>query len=225
MIVAIDGPAGAGKSTVSRQLARRLGFQFLDTGAMYRAVAWAALERGHDWNQPERLVDLARTLSIEMTDTGVKVDGVDVSQAIRTQRVTGYLKYSADNAGVRGILVERQRGFAHGKQIVTEGRDQGSVVFPQAECKVYLTASAAERAKRRVADLARRGESADFEQVLVEQNERDRRDMSRAVGPLVQAPDATVLNTDGLSEAEVVDALVSVVHEHCRQLGLVPPGK
>lgn len=224
MIVAIDGPAGAGKSTVSRELARRLGFQFLDTGAMYRAVAWAALERGHDWNEPARLVELARGLSIEMTPSGVLVDGQDVSAAIRSQRVTGYLKYSADNPGVRAILVERQREFATGKHIVTEGRDQGSVVFPRAEVKIYLTASDTERARRRVADLARRGESATLEQVLHEQTERDRRDMTRAVGPLVQAPDATVLVTDCQTEAEVVDALISVVHERCHQLGLRLPG-
>jgi cytidylate kinase len=211
MIVTIDGPAGAGKSTTARELARRLGFRFLDTGAMYRAVAWAAVDRGLDWDEPERLVELARRIDIQLKDDKVFLDGSDVSGAIRTAEITAVTHYAANNPGVREHLVALQRGMAGDDDIVTEGRDQGTVVFPQAECKIFLTASPAERARRRAADLRARGEQMPLETVLEQQNQRDKRDTNRPVGPLAAAVDSIEVSTDGLSRSEVVDRLEQLV--------------
>lgn len=211
MIVAIDGPAGAGKSTVARLLAQRLGFSFLDTGAMYRAVAWAAAEENLPWDQPDRLAELARRLRLETHEDRISVDGRDVSSEIRTARITAVTRYAANNPAVRAHLVELQRRAAAGRNIVTDGRDQGTVVFPHAECKIYLTASPEERARRRVADLARQGETQSFEEVLARQNERDQSDSEREVGPLKPADDAVHVLTDGLTIDEVVDRLETLV--------------
>lgn len=211
MIVAIDGPAGAGKSSAARALARRLGFRFLDTGAMYRAVALAALRRGHDWTKPEALAELARGLSIAVDERRVLVDGEDVTDAIRTSEVTAATHYAANNPAVREHLVALQRQAAGRDDVVTEGRDQGTVAFPNAECKIFLTATPAERARRRLLDLEKRGETASFDDVLAQQNLRDERDANREVGPLKAAPDAIQVFTDGLSPEEVVDRLEELV--------------
>ena len=198
MIVTLDGPAGAGKSSVAKALARRLGFRFLDTGAMYRSVALAAVERQLEWDEPERLVELTRGLQVELRGARVLLNDVDVTDAIRTLAITAVTHYAANNPGVREILVGWQRHAAGGDDIVAEGRDQGTVVFPHAECKIYLTASPEERARRRQGDLAARGETISFEEILARQNERDARDASRRVGPLVPATDAVIVSTDGL---------------------------
>ena len=211
MIVAIDGPAGAGKSSAARALARRLGFRFLDTGAMYRAVALAGLRRKIDWNDAEALARLARQVEIALAGERVLLDGEDVTHEIRTLAVTSVTYYPANNSAVRENLVELQRQIADGHDVVTEGRDQGTVVFPHAECKIFLTASPLERARRRLLDLQEHGETVTLEEVLADQNERDRRDASRDVGPLKPAPDAIEFNTDGLSPEEVVDRLESLV--------------
>lgn len=218
MIVTIDGPAGAGKSTIARALAQRLGFRFLDTGAMYRAVALAALERGHDWSQGEQLVALAASLKLEVTEQSVTVDGRDVTQAIRTPRVTDHTHFAANNPGVRELLVDLQRRSAGDDDIVTEGRDQGTVVFPHASCKIYLTASPEERARRRAMELAQRGQPTEVADVLQKQNERDQSDASRAVGPMVPADDAMEMVTDGLTPHEVLDRLEALVRERARQV-------
>lgn len=217
MIVTIDGPAGAGKSTVARQLARRLNFRFLDTGAMYRAVAWTALERGLSWDDPAALVTLAQQLTIELRGTRVFVDGNDVSDAIRTSAATAVTRYAANNPGVRAHLVELQRRAAGDDNVVTEGRDQGTVVFPAAECKIFLTASPTERARRRVVDLASRGEELSLQEVLAQQAARDESDAARIVGPLRPADDAIEVCTDGLSAEEVVDRLEALVRERWKQ--------
>jgi CMP/dCMP kinase len=211
MIITIDGPAGAGKSTVARALARRLGFRFLDTGAMYRAVALAALRRGLDWDAADDLARLARKLDIRTLGQRILLDGEDVTDAVRTSEVTAVTRYAADNPKVREFLVELQRKLAADDDVVTEGRDQGTVAFPRAECKIFLTASPAERARRRLLDLQSQGEPVTLEQVLAAQERRDREDAARAVGPLLPAADAVTVSTDGMTLEEVVVKLQSLI--------------
>ena len=211
MIVTIDGPAGAGKSTVARRLAARLGFRFLDTGAMYRAVAWAAVRDGLDLHDAEAVASLAQRLTIELSGKRVLVNSIDVTEAIRTSQVTSVTHYAADNPQVREHLVQLQRQAVGEDNVVSEGRDQGTVVFPHAGCKIFLTASPAERTRRRVADLAARGEQRELAAVLAEQSLRDERDSVRAVGPLVPAVDAVHISTDGLEADEVVERIEQLV--------------
>ncbi|MGW8256640.1 MAG: (d)CMP kinase, partial [Thermoguttaceae bacterium] len=213
MIVTIDGPAGAGKSSVARSLAKRLGFGFLDTGAMYRAVALAGKRKGLDWDQPDDLAALARQLEIVLDGERIFLDGEDVSEEIRGTAVTAVTRYAADNPDVRRHLVALQRAAAAGKNIVTEGRDQGTEVFPDAECKIFLTAGAEERARRRLSDLRAKGEPVSLEQVLSAQSRRDAEDSSRPVGPLVPASDAINVCTDGLTLEQVVDKIEKIVRQ------------
>ena len=216
MIVTLDGPAGAGKSSTARALARRLGFRFLDTGAMYRAVALAAVKRNLPWDHPETLVDLAKRIQLQVSEDQVLLDGEDVTNEIRTSYITSVTHYAADNPGVREVLVKLQQAAAGNDNIVTEGRDQGTVVFPHAECKIFLTASPEERARRRVQDLAARGESVSLGDVLDQQTRRDERDTSRDVGPLVAAADSIEVLTDGLTREQVVDRLEEIVRSRMR---------
>jgi cytidylate kinase/pantoate ligase/cytidylate kinase len=213
MIVTIDGPAGAGKSSVARLLAGRIGFRFLDTGAMYRAVALAGLRRGVDWERPEELAGLARQLDIRWDGTRLRLDGEDVSAAIRTPELTALVRHAAGNRGVREHLVGLQRQAAMGVDIVTEGRDQGTLVFPDAQCKIFLTASPAERARRRVAELQARGQTASLAEVLAQQTRRDREDEGRDWGRLAKAADAVDVVTDGLTVEQVVDGLERIVRQ------------
>ena len=213
MIVTIDGPAGAGKSTVARALARRLGFRFLDTGAMYRVVGLAAVQRGVDLEDIGALAELARQVDIQFDDNRVLLDGQDVSQAIRTSEITAVIRHVADNPQVRERLVELQRQIAGSVDIVTEGRDQGTVAFPDAQCKIFLTATPEERARRRVQELGERGEVVTAQEVLAQQNARDLQDTQRPVGALIQADDAVKFLTDGMSREQVVDRLVEIVSQ------------
>ncbi|MDA1053961.1 MAG: (d)CMP kinase [Planctomycetota bacterium] len=213
MIVTLDGPAGAGKSTIARKLADRLGFAFLDTGAMYRAVTLAAVRNQGPWDDPRALAGLARQCRIDLDGSHVRLNGEDVSELVRTNEVTSHIHHLADNPAVREQMVELQRAIAAGQDIVTEGRDQGTIAFPAAECKVFLTASPEERAKRRVLELQARGDQISVEEVLEQQNERDHRDSTRQVGRLEPASDAIEVSTDNMSSDEVVDRLVEIVSE------------
>jgi cytidylate kinase len=213
MIVTIDGPAGAGKSSAARRLAQRLGFRFLDTGAMYRAVTLSARRQGVAWDDPAQLARVAREMILEMTDDRVHLDGEDVTAAIRTFAVTSLTRHAADNQEVRRELVRRQREFAEGRDIVTEGRDQATVVFPNAQCKIYLTAGEQERARRRFADLVARGEEVQFDEVLRKQRMRDERDLQREFGGLIKSEDSIEVRTDSCTPDEVVAELERIVRE------------
>jgi cytidylate kinase len=219
MIVTIDGPAGAGKSSVARALARRLGFRFLDTGAMYRAVALAALERGVDLQDPAALADLLPHVQLELRGTQVLLGGDDVTEAIRRPEVTQAVRYVADNLAVRRHLSVLQRQAAADGSIVTEGRDQGTAVFPDAQCKFYLTASPHERARRRYRELSAQGFDTSENEVLEQQTLRDRLDRDRPVGRLERAEDAIELCTDGLTVDEVIDRLEALVRQRQRGVG------
>lgn len=211
MIVTLDGPAGAGKSTAARAVAKRLGWHYLDTGAMYRAVAWAALDRGVDLAASDRVAELARTITIAFETGRVLVDGRDVSEAIRTKEITDATRHVADAPAVREVMTSLQRRIAENADVITEGRDQGTVVFPHAALKIFLTASPAERARRRCEEERARGREVAIEEVLAAQNRRDEADSIRDVGPLVPAADAIHVITDGLSQDEVVGRLVTLI--------------
>ena len=214
MIVTIDGPAGAGKSSAARGLAQKIGFRFLDTGAMYRAVTLAGIRRRIDWQDASALARIASEAELELSGDRVLWDGEDVTQAIRTFEVTRLSRFAADNLAVRMHLVELQRRIAFQSDMVTEGRDQATLVFPDAECKIYLTASDVIRAQRRYEELHRRGEEVTFDEVLAKQIERDRRDLEREFGGLRKAADSIELNTDGLSTDQVIQRLEKIVAEH-----------
>ena len=217
MIVTIDGPAGAGKSSAARELARRLGFIFLDTGAMYRAVTWAALEAGVTLANEAELARIAHSIDIKLNGSRVAIDGKDVTDAIRTFRITTATHFAADHPGVRERLVQLQREIAEGANIVTEGRDQATVVFPHAECKIFLTADERIRAQRRHEDMQRRGEQVSLDEVLAKQRVRDQRDQTRPVGALRKSGDAIEVHTDGMTPEEVVNRLEEIVR--ARQKG------
>lgn len=211
MIVTLDGPAGAGKSSAARALAARLGWCYIDTGAMYRAVALAALERGVPLEDGGRLAALAERLAIEFRDGRVLADGRDVSAEIRTERVTRATRSVADAPPVREAMKRLQRRMAEGLDVVTEGRDQGSEVFPHAEIKVFLTASAEERARRRHREEVERGSAASLDDVQAAQARRDEGDRTRPVGRMRAAADAVLFETDGLTREEVVERLAALV--------------
>lgn len=213
-IVAIDGPAGAGKSTVAKGVADRLGYLYIDTGAMYRAIAWRVVKACVPLTDHNAIlaVALKTEVTLETTDGEQRVfaDGEDVTSAIRTPEATHASSPVSAIPGVRKRLVELQRKLGSEGGVVMEGRDIGTVVFPDAEVKVFLTASAKERARRRVDQMKQMGVEADLEKTAAEMRERDLRDSSRATAPLVQAADAVLLDTDGMTVEQVIDAIVSI---------------
>ena len=212
MIVTIDGPAGAGKSTVARGLAARLGYLFLDTGAMYRAATLAVMQDGNLEDASLRLA-IAKKMDLELREGCVRIDGKDTTAAIRTSEVTQNIHYVADDPAVRSILVARQQAIAKNQDVVTEGRDQGTVAFPDAECKIFLTASALERARRRQVERTAKGDTVSIASVRAAQDLRDRQDQDRAVGALKKADDAVEVVTDGMTIEEVIANLEVLVRQ------------
>ena len=216
MIVTIDGPAGAGKSSAARGLAVRLGFEFLDTGATYRAVALAARRAGVAWTDDDGLARLLETLRLEMPPGRVLLDGEDVSGLIRTVEVSEGASVVGARHPVRRKLAALQRQIATGRDMVCEGRDQGTVVFPDAGCKFFLVADPEERLRRRVAQLRDRGETVDVEALRSGQAERDRRDAERDLAPMAPAADAVVLDSTALTLDEVIDRMEAEVRRRRR---------
>lgn len=223
MIIAIDGPAASGKSTVAKAVARRLGIHYLDTGAMYRAVTWLALERGVALDDAKALADLAaahrttfRYADGEALPSAVSIAGVDVTSAIRTPGVDAQVSAVASVPEVRTVLVRQQRELADEGDSVVEGRDIGTVVFPDAGVKVFLTASTAERARRRSEDLLRAGHALEVNEVRERLERRDHADSAREASPLDRAADADELDTTGLSVDQVVDIIVRRYEEASR---------
>jgi cytidylate kinase len=213
--VAIDGPAGAGKSTIARRVAAKLGFVYIDSGAMYRAVALEALRTGTDLDDEARLERLAREARIEFEPGGSRVllDGEDVSAAIRAPEISPAASKVSVFSGVRRALVEKQRQMGAAASVVMEGRDIGSVVFPDAEVKIYLDADPAVRAARRVREMQEKGQRLEAGEVEREIRERDRRDSTRADSPLVRAPDAVYVDTTAMGPEEVERVILEIVRK------------
>lgn len=213
MIVTIDGPAGAGKSSIARTAAQRLGFEFLDTGALYRAMTLAAIRAQVDFDNTQEIVKFSESVEIQWDGDRVLLDGEDVSEQIRTPPVTDAIRFLADLPEIRIRLSEIQRGIAIGRNMVTEGRDQGTEVFSDAACKIFLTASPEERAKRRHQQLSEMGRPLPLEDILKAQNQRDEEDRLRPMGALRPAEDATVIDSDGMTTEEVLEKVLGVVRE------------
>ncbi|MGA2328467.1 MAG: (d)CMP kinase [Bryobacteraceae bacterium] len=215
VVVAIDGPAGAGKSTIARRVAAKLGFVYIDSGAMYRAVALKAMRSGTDLSDAAGLEELARGARIEFEPGGSRVllDGEDVSAEIRAPEISPAASKVSVFSGVRRALVEKQRQMGAAGGVVMEGRDIGSVVFPDAGVKIYLDADPAVRARRRVREMEEKGQPLDAGEVEREIRERDRRDSTRADSPLVRAPDAVYVDTTALGPDEVERVILEIVRK------------
>jgi cytidylate kinase len=212
MIIAIDGPSGVGKGTVACAVAGKLGLRHIDTGAMYRAIAWLALRDGRSLDDEEAMAALADRASIVVGDGRISIDGVDVSHAIRTAEIDAAVSHVARLPRVRAVLVRRQRALGAGPGLVMEGRDIGSVVFPDADVKIYLDASPEERARRRASDpVHAAGQSMTRAEVAVALETRDLADRTRAASPLTIARDAIVIDTTGVPIAEVVRRVLEIV--------------
>ena len=214
LVIAIDGPSGAGKGTIARALAARLDYRHIDTGAMYRAVAWKALHDGLDLRDEAPIASMSERAQLDLDDGRVLIDGHDVSQAIRTPEVDAAAAAVARHPMVRRVLVARQQQMGAGGGVVMEGRDIGTVVFPGADLKIYLDASPEERARRRANDPAhRRSTPAALADIATALAERDRSDATRAVSPLAMAPDAIHIETTGLAVEAVVERVMAEIEQ------------
>lgn len=209
--MAIDGPAGAGKSTIARSLAERLGFTYIDTGAMYRAVALWALRQKLDPGDRHRMEQLALASEIELSPGRIRLNGEDVTEAIRVPEVSSAASKIAVIPGVRRAMVAKQRAIGERASVVMEGRDIGTVVFPDADVKIFLDAGSAERVRRRLLEMRAKGETVSETTLAEQMEERDRRDSTRADAPLAQAPDALYLDSTSMSIDEVVEAALRIV--------------
>ena len=219
IVIALDGPAGSGKSTVAKEVAKRLGFVYLDTGAMYRSLTLKALRSGVDLNNEAKLITLARQTIIDLQigkDHALKVflDGADVTEDIRTPEVTNHTFYVARVGGVREIMVARQRTIGEQANVIAEGRDIGTVVFPHAYRKFYLDANFEERANRRFKEMKQKGTTVESSAVQKDLQERDTKDFTRQVGPLKKADDAIVIDSTHLSIQDVVQKIIDSIEAH-----------
>jgi CMP/dCMP kinase len=213
IVIAIDGPAGAGKSTIARRLASKLGFTYIDSGAMYRAVALWALRQGIPVNDMHRMEQLGRAASIELepASSRVRLNGEDVTDAIRTPEISSAASAVAVIPGLRRALVEKQRDMGARANVVMEGRDIGSVVFPDAQVKIFLDADESERARRRLLELEAKGQAPPEAEMIQQIRERDHRDRSRSEAPLTQAPDAVYVDTSSLNLDQVEEQILKLV--------------
>ena len=211
VVVAIDGPAGAGKSTIAKRVAARLGFTYIDSGAMYRAVALWALRQKVEVGDMHRMEQLAIAAEIELSPGRIRLNGEDVTDAIRTPEVSGGASKVAVIPGVRRALVAKQRAMGERTSVVMEGRDIGTVVFPDADVKIFLDADPRERVRRRLQDVRAAGEEIPESALAAQMKERDQRDSTRSDGPLAQAPDAAYLDSTTLTAEEVEEAILKIV--------------
>jgi cytidylate kinase len=219
-VVTIDGPSGTGKGTIADLLAKRLGWHCLDSGALYRALGLAAERRGVDLSDASALADLAATIDVEPRGTRIFLDGEDVSQLIRTEAAGSAASRVAAHGAVRQRLLDWQRSAARMPGLVADGRDMGSVVFPSAQVKIFLTASPEKRAQRRYKQLKEKGLDVSLANLVSEIRERDERDMSRSVAPLKVAEGAVEVDTTSLTIAEVLDRVMAAVRRFIPDLGV-----
>ena len=219
IVVAIDGPAGAGKSTIAKLVAEKLGYAYIDTGAMYRSVAWKVLQTGKAFDE-DFISGLSQTMVIEFRPEAkvnrVFVDGVEVTDAIRSTEVTAIVSKVAAIGAVREAMVDQQRRMGESGGVLMDGRDIGTVVFPNAQLKIFLTASVEERAMRRYKELVAKGEQVDLEQLQKDIASRDKQDSERAISPLRQAEDALLLDTSDMDINQVTEKIMQLVQERAQ---------
>lgn len=219
IVVAIDGPAGAGKSTIAKLAAEKLGYAYIDTGAMYRSVAWKFLQTGKAFDE-DFISGLSKTMLIDFKPEAkinrVFVDGTEVTDAIRTPEVTAIVSRVAAIGAVREAMVDQQRRMGETGGVLMDGRDIGTVVFPNAQLKIFLTASVEERARRRYAEMVAKGQQVDLQQLQADIAERDKQDSERAISPLRQAEDALLLDTSDMGISEVADRILQLVQERAQ---------
>lgn len=219
IVVAIDGPAGAGKSTIAKLAAEKLGYAYIDTGAMYRSVAWKFLQTGKSFDE-DFISGLSKTMLIDFKPEAkinrVFVDGTEVTDAIRTPEVTAIVSRVAAIGAVREAMVNQQRRMGEAGGVLMDGRDIGTVVFPNAQLKIFLTASVEERARRRYAEMVAKGQQVDLQQLQADIAERDKQDSERAISPLRQAEDALLLDTSDMGISEVTDRILQLVQERAQ---------
>lgn len=219
IVVAIDGPAGAGKSTIAKLAAEKLGYAYIDTGAMYRSVAWKFLQTGKAFDE-DFISGLSKTMLIDFKPEAkinrVFVDGTEVTDTIRTPEVTAIVSRVAAIGAVREAMVDQQRRMGEAGGVLMDGRDIGTVVFPNAQLKIFLTASVEERARRRYAEMVAKGQQVDLQQLQADIAERDKQDSERAISPLRQAEDALLLDTSDMGISEVTDRILQLVQERAQ---------